>query len=142
VFVLGAEGTSSINPTQLSTLKYLLIPGRDQDSWTAVTDQDEIVRLLLPRNQPHFNQAKGTPFTIAPLSTLLGWSGTTPIAHQVLEGSIDPRMLTSDEVAQAILTLLKAHQHVEIQHEIQPKERRLAFRKWREGPRPPPQDDT
>ncbi|KAI2507028.1 hypothetical protein MHU86_7413 [Fragilaria crotonensis] len=57
--------------------------------WTQVDIPSEIVRLLQERNRLHFGQAQGTPFTIPPLSELLGYTGTSETQNQLLRGTFD-----------------------------------------------------
>ncbi|KAI2496877.1 hypothetical protein MHU86_17624 [Fragilaria crotonensis] len=73
----------------------LEIPLHDGDDpktctqWTQVDIPSEIVRHLQERNRKHFGQAHGTPFTIPPLSTLLGYTGTSVTQQQILLGTFD-----------------------------------------------------
>ena len=57
--------------------------------WTQVDVPTEIVRLLQERNRAHFGQAQGTPFTVPPLSDLLGFTGTGTAQTQILGGKFD-----------------------------------------------------
>jgi len=45
---------------------------------------------LLNHSQKHFSQAKGTPYTTAPLNNLLGYDGLTEFGNQVFRGTIPP----------------------------------------------------
>ena len=55
--------------------------------WTEVTMPKEITERLLHHNQLHFDQAKGTPFTIALLETEVNFSGTTIYCQLILDGN-------------------------------------------------------
>jgi hypothetical protein len=57
--------------------------------WTQIDVPEEIVRLLQERNRLHFGQAHGTPFTIPPLATLLGYTGISETQKQILQGTFD-----------------------------------------------------
>ena len=57
--------------------------------WIQVDVPTEIVRHLQERNQKHFGQAHGTPFTIAPLVDQLGYRGEGQGTAQILDGTFD-----------------------------------------------------
>ena len=44
--------------------------------WTQVDVPTEVVRHLQEQNRKHFGQARGTPFTVPPLSHHLGFTGS------------------------------------------------------------------
>lgn len=43
---------------------------------------------LLHQNKRHFSQAEGTPFTLEPFRDIVGPSGTTPTATNILQGKL------------------------------------------------------
>lgn len=45
--------------------------------WETVTAPSEITDYLIERNRKKFGQAKGTPFTVPPLSTKLDFKAST-----------------------------------------------------------------
>jgi len=47
----------------------------------------DIEQALLTHCHAHFQQAHGLPFTIPPLSMLLGYDALTPFGQQVLDGN-------------------------------------------------------
>ena len=58
--------------------------------WRIIDVPSEIVTHLQNRNRMHFGQAHGTPFTVPPLSNLLGFSGEGEHAEDILtRGSCD-----------------------------------------------------
>ncbi|KAI2501756.1 hypothetical protein MHU86_12676 [Fragilaria crotonensis] len=57
--------------------------------WTQIDVPTEIVTLLQERNRLHFGQAHGTPFTIPPLSDLLGYTGIGTAQQQILNGKFN-----------------------------------------------------
>ena len=65
-------------------------------SWIQVDVPSEILTLLQKRNRHHFGQAQGTPFTIPPLSTQLGFNGNSTYGAQILDGTYDSRDLDSN----------------------------------------------
>jgi hypothetical protein len=54
------------------------------NSWVQIDIPDEVVKHLLTRNQRHFGQAAGTPFTVHPLKTDLGFDGQGSAAEEIL----------------------------------------------------------
>ncbi|KAI2491604.1 hypothetical protein MHU86_22948 [Fragilaria crotonensis] len=79
--------------------------------WQTIDIPSEIVENLQQRNRHHFGQAHGSPFTIDPLASDLGFCGDTSLADELLAGQyrIDPQ-------ANASLHLLI--QHLKMTHEI------------------------
>ena len=57
--------------------------------WQQIDVPDQILEHLIKRNQQHFGQAHGTPFTISSLSTKLGFSGVTEAGDDFLSGDFD-----------------------------------------------------
>ena len=57
--------------------------------WRIIDVPTEVVRQLQKRNQKHFGQAHGTPFTVPPLATELGFCGDQPGTAAILEGRFD-----------------------------------------------------
>ena len=51
---------------------------------------------LIKRNQYHFGQAHGTPFTIPPLSDQLGFNANTAASHDILTGQFDSTHLDAN----------------------------------------------
>ena len=69
-----------------------LHPTQDPKScceWQTIDVPTEVLRHLQQRNQLHFGQAAGTPFTIPPLSDDLGFCGDGEDAEKILDGTYD-----------------------------------------------------
>ncbi|KAI2496776.1 hypothetical protein MHU86_17710 [Fragilaria crotonensis] len=69
-----------------------LYPTQDPKScceWQTIDVPTEVLRHLQQRNQLHFRQAAGTPFTIPPLSDDLGFCGNGKDAEKILDGTYD-----------------------------------------------------
>jgi hypothetical protein len=64
--------------------------------WVQVDVPTEVLRLLQQRNRKHFGQAFGTPFTIPPLYTHLGFDGASECGQQILDGQYDTSQLDSN----------------------------------------------
>ena len=79
--------------------------------WQTVDIPSEIVEHLQRRNRQHFGQAHGSPFTINPLATDLGFSGNTLQAEAILRGQYEIAPSISDSVHLLI-------QHLQMTHEI------------------------
>jgi hypothetical protein len=55
-----------------------------------ITDPTDMVERILKRNQRHFSQATGTPFTTEPITDLLGKCGETHTGQALTTGNIKP----------------------------------------------------
>jgi hypothetical protein len=53
------------------------------NDWQIIDVPSEIVNQLKKRNQLHFGQAHGTPFTVPPLLDQLGFTGNCEYATQI-----------------------------------------------------------
>ena len=81
--------------------------------WKMVDIPTEILHHLQSRNQKHFGQAQGTPFTVYPLADELGFTSHTSCGALILDGQYDATHL--DESVQSIIQHLTkttyAHEH-------------------------------
>jgi hypothetical protein len=57
--------------------------------WQIVEVPTDVITHLQNRNRLHFRQAHGTPFTVPPLSSELGFCGDAPGTKAILEGRMD-----------------------------------------------------
>ena len=57
--------------------------------WTEITEPAKINEFILKRNQHHFGQAKGTPFTVEPLSSQIPFTGIGEFSDLILDGQYD-----------------------------------------------------
>eukprot|EP00957_Ditylum_brightwellii_P099300 7563989-Ditylum_brightwellii.AAC.1 len=62
--------------------------------WQTVNTPKEVAIYLKLRNQLYFGQAKGTPFTLPPLSEEFDWSANSKQSKLVLEGKYSNPELT------------------------------------------------
>jgi hypothetical protein len=76
--------------------------------WQTIDVPSEVVEHLQKRNRTHFGQAHGTPFTVPPLSSDLGFCGDTSGTDNILNGRYDASGLHAN--VKLLLTHLK---HVE-----------------------------
>ena len=92
----------------ISMIKVPLDPHADPKHpdtvFRSVVDPVEMESLLLSRNRKHFRQADSNPLAAPTISARLGWSGCSPIANDLLDGSCDVASLTSDKYAQDIFS--------------------------------------
>ena len=83
------------NSTQQTGLSRLEVPVNiDEDpktctTWKTVDSPEEITQYLLARNQKHFGQAAGTPFTISPLNEIIDFGASTTSCEAILTGTFD-----------------------------------------------------
>ena len=94
----------------VTRLEIPLHPGDDPKActeWRQIDVPTEVVTLLQDRNRKHFDQAKGTPFTVAPLAEQVGFTGTGVYCDQLLQCTYD-----STEHEPSVRLLLKHLQQV------------------------------
>ena len=75
------------------------------ENWRAVDMPDEILDLLRKRNQKHFGQAQGTPFTVPPLSEHIDFIASTASVEMILDGDYDASEL--EEITGLLIKHLK-----------------------------------
>ena len=66
------------------------IQQKEADTVRTIYDCLTIEDMILKRNQKHFNQCAGTPFTTGHLRQL-NWAADSPLADSILEGNIPTR---------------------------------------------------
>jgi len=76
------------DPSVRETAAMKELPDNDAN-WRTIRIPEEIERKLLERNQQHFGQAEGTPFTKEPLSMQIKYDGTGIHAEAILQGTYD-----------------------------------------------------
>ena len=59
------------------------------NEWIEVTKPTQINKFILKRNQTHLGQTFGTPFTVAPLSNHIPFTGIGEYSDLILEGNYD-----------------------------------------------------
>jgi hypothetical protein len=79
--------------------------------WRTVDTPDEVVQVLLNRNQKHFGQAKGTPLTCPPLSQDIDYTANTITTELILEGNYDPESI--EEATRALVQSLQRRQYAD-----------------------------
>ena len=73
--------------------------------WIQIDVPTEVLFHLQQRNRSHFGQAFGTPFTIAPLASDLGFGSDTEAGQQILDGKYDST--GQDESVQRLIRHMK-----------------------------------
>jgi len=92
-------------PQSAGGLTHVLETSDNGNTWSKVVEPADMEQKLLAHSQHHFSQAKGLPYTIAPLNDLLGYDGLTEFGEQVMSGTIPP-----DIPVPPITKLLLQHQ--------------------------------
>ena len=87
--------------TQLEIPKHPEEDPKNCTEWQIIDVPTAIVEQLQKRNQKHFGQAYGTPFTVSPLSDALQFTGDGPGALDILSGAWENSEL-SDSVQRLI----------------------------------------
>jgi len=85
----------------------LIVPHPDHPHGATLYNPKEIEAALMKHCQDHFKQAHGSPFTVPPLSTLLGYDALTPFGQQILDGTAPIDDLSINHAT----ALLLKHQH-------------------------------
>lgn len=102
--------------------------------WKIIDVPTEILIQLQKRNRQHFGQAHGTPFTVPPLSTDLGFTSMTPSGTMILDGRYDAANL--DSAVQQIIQQLQVIERATT-HKLQPSISHNDFvgklQSWRES---------
>ena len=75
------------------------------NQWKQIQTPKAIEFYLRKRNQIHFGQAHGTPFTVPPLSVALDWSANSLSAELMLEGEYESAEL--DNIQQMLINHCK-----------------------------------
>ena len=103
-----------MQPQERRGLAMIKIPiedgNNDGPKWETVVDTQRIEEILLERNQKHYGQARGTPFTTGELGELVGISGTTTESDRVIDGDYNTDHLLP--AASAILQELRRGRHL------------------------------
>jgi hypothetical protein len=106
---------------------------KDDKPFCTLTLPEEITKYLAARNQRHFGQAQGTPFTVAPLAEMITWSADTETAELILKGEYN-----NTELEDITQLLLKHCQSVFTSDVIKPELTLADFtaklRVWRKSP--------
>jgi hypothetical protein len=92
-----------VKPGHSSGLQTVLVPVDHQNPrkatvWKTIDDPQQVVAVLQVRNQKHFRQAEGTPFTTGEFVSI-PFDGSGPVADSVLDGTYT----SSDPVVQLLL---------------------------------------
>jgi hypothetical protein len=92
-----------VKPGNSSGLQTVLVPVDHHDPkkatvWKTIDDPQQVVAVLQARNQQHFRQAEGTPFTTGEFGSI-PCDGSGPVADAVLAGTYK----SSDPVVQLLL---------------------------------------
>jgi hypothetical protein len=90
---------------------------------------------LQQRNRKHFGQAKGSPFTVAPLVDHLGFCGDGSSAADILNSDYDVLTGLSDHVALLIQHLKQSEEmaSLPVRPTISEKGYSAKVKVWREG---------
>lgn len=72
-----------------------------------LTDPTEVELAILQQHARHFNEARGTLFTMPLLSTLLGPSGTSEAADKIINGDIYYDDINTSDCAKRLFQQLK-----------------------------------
>jgi hypothetical protein len=78
------------------------------DMWKQLTGKEEIEEHLTAGNVEQFSHAGATSFGYAPLGNELGYTGDSPMADEIYNGTLDHEAL-NDEAINAIVIQLRKH---------------------------------
>ena len=95
-----------------------------------IYDRTEIEETILRRNQTHFNQCAGTPFTVGRLRDI-NWAADSILADSILEGTCDTQQLPSNPSIQLVLQQCRQLSKPQ-QTTIDIRDLKGLFKRWRE----------
>ena len=127
---------TSFKPAQSQGICQVLIPeASGSPQYETVTDPVRVETLLIERNQEHFSQAQGSPFTVAPLSDTFGYKGETMEATQLIRGHNSEHIIKKQPIGvQSILRKLNDNKALPlINADLTYSEFVAGFRTWREA---------
>jgi hypothetical protein len=105
---------------------------KDDKPFRTLTLPDEITKYLTARNQRHFGQATGTPFTVAPLAELITWTADTDTAELILQSAYSNNEI--DDITQLLLKHCKSVSTPDvIKPELSLNDFTAKLRAWRES---------
>jgi hypothetical protein len=123
---------SLTKPRSAGGISHVLTPQLDDNNReigrTHIFDKEGMDNTLHSRNQSHFAQAEGTPFTRPPLLPAIHYDGCSATADAILDGIIPS---TFDEYSTLLLQQFRRCRPP-ISHHIDFDEMCYSFRKWRE----------
>ena len=93
-------------------------------------DRESIETAILKRNQQHFNQCAGTPFTVGKLRKI-NWAADSDFADHILNGTVNQDSLPTDPYIRHVVTQCK-QRSTEIDDRISTNDLRQLFKKWNE----------
>ena len=73
----------------------------------AIDDSELIEKLIIERNDVHLNQAKGTPMTIEPMTSLIGTYSYTTFGDEILKGTANASEINSLAIRKYIQKMTK-----------------------------------
>jgi hypothetical protein len=118
----------------ISMIKVPKDPNADPKAASTVfestVEPSEVEQHILQQNQVHF--AQDTPLAQNYLKDILGFSGTSLVADQLLKGTIDPQTTTKDRYSSAILRMCQ-RTNPKMHPEISLDKFKQAFKTWRVG---------
>jgi hypothetical protein len=124
---------SYLRPNLHSSLSHVLVPSdgkppKQAKTWKRVSEPAVVEATILSRNETHFGQGHGTPFTEGQLGTI-PFNGTGSLADSILAGNAT----TPNPVTQLVLDALKKPDGVpDIPNNITLEEFVSKFNNWKE----------
>ena len=104
---------------------------KEDGTMETLYDREILENAILHRNQQHFNQCAGTPFTVGRLREL-NWAADSALADSILHGHFDPASITDNHIVQHVLQLCK-QQRETISDYITFNDLQQLFNKWKES---------
>ena len=100
-------------------------------AWRLVDTPKEIKKYLTERNQKHFGQAQGTPWTVPPLAEQVNFEASTQTSDLILEGDYTSSEL--DDITQLLIQHIKQVDDPTIDGTITHDEFKEKIQSWRES---------
>ena len=96
------------------------------NQWKEEHNQEKLEKILLDRNNAHFQQAKGTPFTTAEMLEALRFTTGSTLAEDVLQGKdVEGPTLEATQILRECRRVLPPDEK-----EIMTEEMKMGFKRW------------
>jgi hypothetical protein len=127
----------ALRPTSTSGLQHIEIPDdalstANNPIWKTISDRACLEDTINRRNEQHFAQAHGTPFTVPPFQPQMTYGGDSPTGRQILRGDI---RLPDDtpEITRAFIAEMKHTGNKEINKYMSLQDTKQGFKQWKEA---------
>ncbi|MFM8621857.1 MAG: hypothetical protein ACKOB3_00515, partial [Holophagaceae bacterium] len=102
-------------------------------NWKLITDLNQVEYYLLVRNQLHFGQAQGTPFTEEPLKSTIDWGANSKESEEVLDGDYIPPAAFQSLCSEVLQECKRKAEDELVEASTSPEEFKGKMKRWKES---------